>query len=293
MTKASICTLCNGARYCLTNGKGGWAPCECFRCDQCKGDGYVYILDDKGLSYARECECAQFKKKLKKLNLAGIPEKFAQVSFASYSAPAHQSQKLAKTRAMDFVADFSKSSSTRGLLFMGSPGLGKTHLAVAIIKSLIMEKGIDCKFVDFFQLLSDIRNGFSNDVSEQTLINPYIKSQVLVIDELAKGRNTEWELTILDQIISIRYNASNKVTIFTTNYMSEAIIKNKHDEKSSHVDFERQNFSDLLTTQTLQERIGSRIYSRLAEMCDFVMIQGEDHRQQKLPKPQRFSRAKK
>jgi DNA replication protein DnaC len=292
MTKKTICARCNGDRYCLAGGKGGWRLCDCFQCDQCNGGGYVYNLDDKGLSYASACECARFKNKLKKLNQSGIPEKFARVSFESYSAPGHPSQKLAKTRAMDFVADFSPSSS-RGLLFMGEPGLGKTHLAIALIKSLIMEKGVDCKFVDFFQLLSDIRNGFSNDISEQTLINPYVKSQVLVIDELAKGRNTEWELTILDQIISIRYNAANKITLFTTNYMSELSIKNKADEKSAHVDFERQNFSDLLTTQTLQERIGPRIYSRLAEMCDFVMMQGEDHRQQKLPKPQRFSKAKK
>lgn len=293
MINTSICPKCNGAKYSLVGAKGGWALCECFHCDQCNGDGYLYILDEKGLSYARKCECSEFKKKLKRLNQAGIPDKFAQVTFESFSAPSHQSQKLAKTRAMDFVADFSRTASGKGLLFMGAPGLGKTHLAVAIIKTLVMEKGVDCKFVDFFQLLSDIRYGFSKDISEQALINPYVQSRVLVIDELAKGRNTEWELTILDQIISIRYNSANKVTLFTTNYMSEAHIKDKHDEKSSHVDFERQNFSDLLTTQTLQERVGPRIYSRLAEMCDFVMIQGEDHRQHKLPKTQRFSKAKK
>ena len=101
-------------------------------------------------------------------------------------------------------------------MFTGGPGTGKTHLAIATVKALILDMGVYCKFVDFFQLLADIRHGYSQDVSEQTLIQPYIQSEVLVIDELAKGRNTEWELTILDQVISNRYNTANKITLFTT-----------------------------------------------------------------------------
>ncbi|MGY8765622.1 MAG: ATP-binding protein, partial [Nitrospinaceae bacterium] len=80
------------------------------------------------------------------------------------------------------------------------------------------EEGVDGKFVDFFQLLSDIRHGYSQDKSEMSLIEPYLKSKILVIDELAKGRNNEWEQTILDQFISSRYNAADKITLFTTNY---------------------------------------------------------------------------
>lgn len=293
--KTAECPNCHGAHFQITGNKGCLQGilCACFHCDVCNGSGRIYSGDDNGRSFVRECECAELKNRLKILNRSGIPGKFAQASFESYSvqAPCHQSQKLAKTRAMDFVKDYSKASSGRGLLFMGGAGLGKTHLAIAIIKALTLEKGVDCKFVDFFQLLSDIRFGFSKDMPEQALINPYVQSKMLVIDELAKGRNTEWELTILDQIISSRYNATDKVTIFTTNYMSELPIKNE--EKKSHVDFERQNFADLLTCQTLQERIGPRIYSRLAEMCDFVLMQGSDIRQKNLPKTQQFSKPKK
>lgn len=297
MTQVKIqkCSKCEGSYFQLTGNNGllQGTLCDCFQCTHCNGDGRVYSRDDKGLSYARECECAELKKRLKRLNQAGIPGKFTRASFENYSTqpPCTQSQKLAKTRAADFVADFSKSDARRGLLFMGAPGLGKTHLAVAIIKALILEKGVDCKFVDFFQLLSDIRYGFSQNVPEQSLINPYVQSKVLVIDELAKGRNTEWELTILDQIISSRYNATGKTTIFTTNYMSE--LKIKDEGKKSHVDFEKQGFTELLTNQTLQDRVGPRIYSRLAEMCDFALMQGEDLRQNKLPKSQQISKQKK
>ena len=293
--KTEKCSKCQGSYFQLAseNGLLQGNPCECFHCEHCNGRGHIYSRDDKGLSYVQECKCAELKKRLKKLNHAGIPGKFALASLENFSTqpPCTQSQKLAKTRAVDFVENFSKPEANRGLLFMGAPGLGKTHLATAIIKALILGKGVNCKFVDFFQLLSDIRYGFSQNMSEQSLINPYIQARVLVIDELAKGRNTEWELTILDQIISSRYNSIDKTTIFTTNYMSELAIKNEG--KKSHVDFERQSFTDLLTSQTLQDRIGPRIYSRLAEMCDFALMQGEDLRQKKLAKSQQSFKQKK
>jgi len=145
--------------------------------------------------------------------------------------------------------------------------------------------------VDFFQLLSDIRHGFSEDLSDQTFIKPYQEARVLVIDELAKGRNTEWELTVLDQLISNRYNAADKVTIFTTNYPSELAIKEK-EIRGATGEGALKNYTDAYTRESLQEKIGARVYSRLAEMCKFVMIQGQDLRQKNIPATQRYPRAR-
>ena len=147
----------------------------------------------------------------------------------------------------------------KGLFLWASQVLEKTHLAISIIKALIMEKNIDCKFVDFFQLLSDIRNGFSEGESEQTLINPYVHSHLLVIDELAKGRNTDWELTILDQIISQRYNDADKVTVFTTNYLNEVLDESSGNSKNGNegtfIDTKSNEYrNNLGGIETLQEK---------------------------------------
>ena len=150
---------------------------------------------------------------------------------------------------------------------MGGPGLGKTHLVVSILKQLILEEGVDGKFVDFFQLLSDIRHGYSNDQSEMSLIEPYLKSRVLIIDELAKGRNNEWEQTILDQFISSRYNAADKITLFTTNY---------NDKSSATSDINEG--VKLFHQPNLTEKVGERIFSRLTQMCDFIKMEGDDYR---------------
>ena len=119
-----------------------------------------------------------------------------------------------------FIKDYvdRKGQYSQGLIYMGAPGLGKTHIVVSVIKELVMQHGIECKFVDFFELLRDIRHGYGEDISEKDFIDPYVGVKVLVIDELAKGRNTDWEITILDHFISTRYNDDDKVTLVTTNF---------------------------------------------------------------------------
>ncbi len=268
--------------------------CDCFHCDKCEGEGRIFHENEKGISYLMDCECARLKKRLHVVEEAGIPGKFVDADFDSYIKH-HRSQGIAKRVAEDFIEDFIKSKKdfSRGLVFMGAPGLGKTHLAVAIIKALTLDKGIHCRFVDFFQLLADIRHGYSEDMSDQAIIKPYLDARILVIDELAKGRNTEWELTVLDQLISNRYNAADKVTIFTTNYPSEMRIEIK-EAKSFYKekDGPEKNYADTYMRESLQEKIGARIYSRLAEMCKFVMIEGQDLRQKSLSASQRYPRNK-
>jgi DNA replication protein DnaC len=163
---------------------------------------------------------------------------------------------------------------SQGLIFMGEPGLGKTHLAVSIIKELILVHGVECKFVDFFELLREIRHGYGEDISEGEFMDPYMGVKVLVIDELAKGRNTDWELTILDHFISARYNDDDKVTLVTTNF------KDKLDNGIGKEDRGSKKFSNASTRYTLEEKIGPRIFSRLMEMCKKVHLQGKDFRRE-------------
>lgn len=282
--KIKSCQKCQGNRFILKNVKGivQGSLCGCYQCQECGGSGRIYSENDKGISSVQVCECAELKKRIKQFQKASIPGKYVRTWLDSFEV-LDGTQGIALRMAKDFLKDFGKKND--GLVFMGRPGVGKTHLAVSIIKELIRDRGIDCKFVDFFQLLSDIRHGYSEDRSEQALINSYINSHVLVIDELAKGRNTEWELTVLDQIISLRYNDADKVTIFTTNYMNEVpeekTKKSKGGSDGNLMDTGTGFYQNSLAGQeTLQEKIGPRIYSRLVEVCRFIKIEGDDFRQE-------------
>jgi len=269
------CSSCRDLHYVVSNVKGKVQAkvCKCFACEDCQGTGRILEEDENGISRIRMCQCADFSKKLKLFNQAGIPGKFVHEGLDNYEVTRHRSQKDALTRSRTFIKEFiqMKGQYSQGLIFMGDPGLGKTHLAVSIIKELILKHGVECKFVDFFELLRDIRHGYGEDISEGEFINPYVGVKVLVVDELAKGRNTDWELTILDHFISTRYNDDDKVTLVTTNFRDKL--------ESGIGDNKKSGLSSASTRYTLEEKIGPRIFSRLMEMCKKVPLQGKDFRQ--------------
>ena len=274
-----ICSKCRGQNYFLSN-KGGKLQaklCRCFLCEECDGrTGRVFRQDDRGVAFLSDCNnCFTLRRRLRLLNDSGIPGKFASSSLEIYQ-PVGLQNKKALSRSRDFLDNVRAVPQAlhQGLLFMGGPGLGKTHLVVSILKELILGEGMDGKFVDFFQLLSDIRYGYSNDQSEMSLIEPYLESRILVIDELAKGRNNEWEQTILDQFISSRYNAANKITLFTTNFTDQETASSDINTRVT-----------LFNKQSLAEKVGERIFSRLTQMCEFIKMEGDDYRTKIQPAP--------
>ena len=140
---------------------------------------------------------------------------------------------------------------------MGPCGVGKTHLAVATLRALV-DKGIRCLFYDFRDLLKEIQDSY-NPVSQATelrVLEPVYQADVLVLDELGASKPTDWVRDTMTQIINTRYN-DRKVTIFTTNYLDDP---------------------ELSTEETLTDRVGVRLRSRLYEMCKVVKIKGADYR---------------
>lgn len=274
------CSTCRDHQFVLFNQKGKVQAktCKCFSCESCQGTGKVFEENKSGLVRIRECQCADFNNKLKLFNQAGIPGKFVHEGLDNFEVARHRSLKDALTHSRNFIKEFVQMQGqySQGLIFMGEPGRGKTHLAVSIIKELILKHGVECKFVDFFELLKDIRHGYGEDISETEFINPYVNVKVLVIDELAKGRNTDWELTVLDHFISSRYNDDNKVTLVTTNFTDNLNIGQEEKENK------KSGLSSASSRYTLEEQIGPRIFSRLMEMCKKVNLQGKDFRQEQV-----------
>ena len=277
--QAIDCSRCRDKKYVFINQKGKVQveACTCFECKVCEGSRRIFEETSEGISKIRECECNSLFKRISLFNQAGIPGKFVHEDFNSFSMdpPQHRTQKNAFLSSKNFIDDYvdRKGQYSQGLIYMGAPGLGKTHLVVSVIKELVMQHGVECKFVDFFELLRDIRHGYGEDISEKDFIDPYVGVKVLVIDELAKGRNTDWELTILDHFISTRYNDDDKVTLVTTNFsdkLDNSVALSSRNNK--------QSISNAYSRFTIEEKVGARIYSRLMEMCKKVNLEGTDYR---------------
>ena len=192
------------------------------------------------------------------MEAALIPRRYSECSLESYKpAKGYGSQLLAFNYAFRLVREY--PTVARGLLFMGACGVGKTHLSVAILRGLI-EKKIPCLFYEFGSLLKEIQNSYNpvSQTSELTVLSPVFEAEVLVLDELGASKPTDWVRDTMMQIINTRYN-DRKLTIFTTNYRDERV---------------------LVSEETLQERIGTRLRSRLYEMCKTVSIEGHDFRRE-------------
>ncbi len=220
-------------------------------CKDCFGTG-TKVDPVKGAS---PCPCKRPDRFKKLLAAARIPRRYEKCSFANFVIELGTPQDDALNQAHRLASEF--PAVDRGLLFMGPAGVGKTHLAVSIIRDLIA-KGFSCIFCEFGSLLKQIQDSYNpiSKSSEMKVLAPVFEADVLVLDELGATVPTDWVRDTMYQIINRRYN-DNKLTIFTTNYMDKA----RSDKQ-----------------QVLEDRIGSRLRSRLYEMCKIVVIDGEDYR---------------
>ena len=167
---------------------------------------------------------------------------------------------------------------SRGFILSGPVGVGKTYILAAITRALAL-RGLNVRFVDFFQLLSELRGAYAAGDSDLSLIQPLVDLDVLVIDEMGKGPSTEWPITILDQLVNGR-DKQKKIILASTNYTigaprsvsNYASMDLEHAAASSPKGFSPDMFP------TLESRVGSRVYSRLMGMCHGVEMTGQDWR---------------
>ncbi len=219
-------------------------------CPRCFGTG-MEIVPDKG---ARFCDCRKKRQQSGQIAAVRLPRRYDGFHFSNYK-PQNESQTAALMACMDVAMKY--PNVDRGLLLMGSVGVGKTHLAVSILKGLT-ERGFGCLFYEFGSLLKEIQDSYNPHTltSELSVLSPVLTTDILVLDELGASKPTDWVRDTMAHVINTRYN-DRKVTIFTTNYL---------DDRRSAVE------------ETLEDRIGTRLRSRLYEMCRTVMVDGRDFR---------------
>jgi DNA replication protein DnaC len=246
-------------------------------CEFCFGTGTRLERSEEGMIGAVICDCRRSNSGSRSLEAARIPPRFRECSFHNYY-PKNDSQYFAHSFASRLGEEYPAVES--GLLFMGSVGVGKTHLSIAILKELISKKGVRCLFYESGSLLKAIQDSYNpvSQTSEMRVLAPVYQAEVLVLDELGATVPTNWVRDTLYQIINTRYN-NKKLTIFTTNYLDEARTATAEQDGAEPRRRSKTFASERIQEMTtLEERIGTPLRSRLYEMCKKVMIEGEDYR---------------
>ncbi len=245
-------------------------------CPLCEGTGWKALPASPGAPRDRRvtrCDCQLRARNQTLLAAARIPKRYEHCELASYTTDfpgAHPSLALAHLSAAKFAQEYDPRDGT-GLLIIGKIGTGKTHLAVAITKELVLNKGISCLFYDYRELLKEIQNSYNSTVqtTELDVLRPVFETDVLVLDELGAVKPTEWVWDTVSLILNTRYN-DNRTTIITTNF---------EDQPAAGVNGGGSAVRAATRAESLGDRIGERMRSRLHEMCRIIKMEGEDFRQ--------------
>jgi DNA replication protein DnaC len=226
-------------------------------CDTCNGTGWV-VRERNGQEFASRCKCQVEDLALKKGELANIPQRFLGAEVKHYRPDAQDpSQKRVKNIVEKFIQDY--PAVEKGLLIQGSIGLGKTRLLCSIGFELIKNKHIDVYYIDWNDLVREMRTGEDHGSRDfqaiNRLISRLINVELLLFDELGASKVSPWVHDNIYFVINKRYN-QRKVTVCATNF---------YDDSSEG-------------KESLEQRIGDRIRSRLYEMTKTVEIRGNDFR---------------
>ncbi len=266
------CDLCQNRGFSTFTDKGFISAriCPCVKsCDLCRGTSQR--LDD---GKAKHCLSPWPISIVQSLNAAKLPARYLHASIRDFSNFSGNHKQVIQN-IDNWLKSFKTQAQPKGLILGGNVGVGKTYLLVAVAKHLA-HMGLRIQFVDFFQLISEIKHNISQNIKQEELINPLIETDVLLIDELGKGRQTDFEHTVIDQIVMGRYN-QNKIILASTNCQLKAgpnPYANKDLDKGDRSQFIARYFPPLVDT------VGERVYSRLYETTHFLELDGNDYRKE-------------
>jgi DNA replication protein DnaC len=173
------------------------------------------------------------------------------------------------------LARYDPKKEGKGLVLEGEPGRGKTHLLCGILRELVFKHAVAVRFVEFTHLLSTMKESFDKRGGDPVRLTSLARTPVLAIDELGKGRKTDWEIAIIDEIVSRAYNHGS-LLLGTTNFAPRtgtvrpptgAVVPGAPGTLARG------------DSESLQDRLGDRVFSRLREMVTFASVRGDDFRE--------------
>ena len=277
-------------------------------CPNCQGSGWKVVerttegaqalasdrpgagIGEPKIVWAVPCDCTTVDRPERALARARVPERYRHCDFENFETDnetiaqaAHdqlQAWKRSLGQAKLIVQRFAEEfpftqDGENGLLLMGPCGAGKTHLAVAALKRIVL-RGHGGLFYDYRELLKQIQDSYNAEVqsTEMSVLEPVLNAELLVLDDVGSSKPSLWALETVGHVLNTRYN-EKRVTMITTNYLDSDSAGAAAATTQRVAGMRSPTIEDSLT-----ERVGKRIRSRLYEMCRTVEISAPDYRKE-------------
>jgi DNA replication protein DnaC len=242
--------------------------------------------------WAVPCDCTTGDKTERALQRARVPERYRHCDFENYETDndienvsreqmAAWNRSLAQAKLMvERFADEFPVGSEHGLLLMGPCGVGKTHLAVSAMKSIVL-RGHSGLFYDYRELLKAIQDSYNpeSQATEMSVLEPVLKAEILVLDDVGSSKPSLWALETVGHVLNTRYN-EKRVTLLTTNFLDSDAGSAAGNSANGAPPTRVAGMRAPTIEDSLTERVGKRIRSRLYEMCRTVEINAADYRKE-------------
>ncbi len=227
-------------------------------CPTCHGTGWE-TLRGSGPTIARRCSCRVQFNLMRLKDRVRIPQRYEHCTLDSFT-PFNFSQVRALSEARRFAERFPEVD--RGLFLAGGPGLGKTHLAVGIVRELLQRFQDDVLFVDFPMMLASLSATGNPEGVDWARLR---RVSLLLLDNFGLASSTEPGTSIVEELLFGRLGR-NLVTLFT----GEKI--RSRDLFGSHTD---QNGSP---TQQFLVSLSPCLALKLIARTKILSLVGEDYR---------------
>ena len=209
-----------------------------FKCPDCQDSGY---RDGK------MCHCLKAEYAIQSLEASGLGALAKSQSFDNYCIDYFDEQFRPRAASnLSICRDYAESfgeKETENLLFLGTTGLGKTHLSTSIAKKVI-ENGYFVVYVSSQTMISDfssLRFGEGQE-DEDSKTAKYFDADLLIIDDLGTELSTAFAVSVIYNVINTRI-CRDKAMIISTN-LSPKELKSIYAERITSRLFG--NFSPLL-----------------------------------------------
>ena len=239
--------------------------------------------------WAVPCDCTGKDRAARIMARARIPTRYEHCDFDNYDTKLYDSEngpehvkwnhglEQAKLVTEAFARDYPAGLNS-GLLLMGPCGAGKTHLAVSALKQIVL-RGHTGLFYDYRELLKEIQGSYNpeSQTSELGVLEPVLTADVLLLDDLGASKPSPWAMETVGHILNSRYN-ERRITLLTTNYLDTDAPAQMPAPRRAQLPSGQA--VSAAREDSLTDRLGMRIRSRLYEMCRTVELFVPDYRRE-------------
>ncbi len=235
-------------------------------CAICQGTGWQ-MVPVSGFSRARRCSCRDLTRLVRLEVSVGIPRRYKHCSLDNYD-PLNLSQVRALAVARRFVERYPGLS--RGLMFTGDPGTGKTHLATSVLRALASRIQEDILFVDFQSILPAHKTTAADSEARRSHERHLERVTLLVIDNFGVGSTSAENLCLVQQLLDARLQ-QGRLTIFTGESIKcRSLFQGRASSKASQ-------------TQVFLSALHPELLMRLLSALKVVAMTGDDYRRFRAP----------